>query len=126
MYLALEGGDTRLLVEAKDERAARAFAGLVDVAVLNVDRVVQARRHAGADHEREVADVRRAQAVHVERARGELEVAVADRDRVDAAARALADAEADTDDIVERREALATVEGADHESALQGPHPPVV
>jgi hypothetical protein len=118
MYLALEGGDTRLLVEAKDEDAARSFAEVVDVAALNVDRVARARRHAGTDHEREVASVRSSQAAHVERAREALAAVELDRDRVETAARALAEAEADVAEVLERREALAAVERSDQSPLL--------
>jgi hypothetical protein len=116
IYLALECPRTRLLVEVRDESEAREFAALVNVAVLNVDRLIRARHEAQMDLDRQVGEVREEQRAAVEEARSQLEAVEAGRDPVEAAADALAAAEADTGEIVRRREQLAAIERAESRS----------
>jgi hypothetical protein len=110
MYLVLHGEDVRLLVESRDEEAARSFAELVRVAALNVDRITTARREAEAGRESQLAGVRLEHEARIEDARGRLETAEADRADVESATRALAEAEADTAEIDRLREELAAAE----------------
>jgi hypothetical protein len=110
MYLVLHGEDVRLLVESRDEEAARSFADLVRVAALNVDRITTARREFDQDRERRLAGVRLEHEADLEGARERLETAEAERAEIEAAARALAEVEADTAEIDRLREELAAAE----------------
>jgi hypothetical protein len=112
VYLALQDGDRRLLVEARDEEAARAFAELVNLAALNVDRITRVRNEAGAELDTRLTQVRREQTAAVDQAHAKLLAVQADREAIETAARALADTEADTVEIERLREGLAAVERA--------------
>jgi hypothetical protein len=118
IYLALECARTRLLVEVRDESEAREFAGLVNVAVLNVHRLIQARHEARMDLDRQLGEVREEQRAAVEQARRQFDAVEAGREPVDAAADALAAAEADTGEIVRRRDQLAAIERAESRSTV--------
>ena len=72
VYLALQDGDRRLLVEARDEDAARAFAELVNLAALNVDRITRVRSEAGAELDTRLMQVRREQTAVVDQVHAKL------------------------------------------------------
>jgi hypothetical protein len=116
-YLVLHGEDVRLLVESRDEEAARSFAELVRVAALNVDRITNARREAEAGREGQLAGVRLEHAARIEDARERLETAEGDRAEIEAATRTLAEVEADTAEIDRLREELAAVERLEEPAA---------
>ena len=119
VYLALQDGDRRLLVEARDEDAARAFAELVNLAALNVDRITRVRSEAGAELDTRLTQVRREQTAVVDQAHAKLLAVQSDREAIETATRALADTEADTAEIERRREELAAVERAADEPTAE-------
>jgi hypothetical protein len=119
VYLALEDGYRRLLVEARDEQEARAFAELVNVAALNVNRVSRVRDEAGVELDARLRTTRREQTALVDHAHARLLEAEADREAVENAARALADVEADTAEVERLREALAAVERSGPEASAE-------
>ena len=119
VYLALQDGDRRLLVEARDEDAARAFAELVNLAALNVDRITRVRSEAGAELDTRLMQVRREQTAVVDQVHAKLLATEADREAIETATRALADTEADTAEVERRREELAAVERAADEPTAE-------